>query len=773
MKGLFRSRRLLALLAALLLLRYGYLYYKVGHELSRNIWEVPSILYGRSAAVRAGDDLDALRLEERLRRLGYRKVEGDPKSPGSWSEEDGTLRIHTRGFRVADRETLPVQAAAVVVDRRIVSLSDDSGSSLESLRLEPEEVTRILGPGMESRRLVSLEAIPKALQDAVLAAEDSRFYSHFGLDFPGILRALGTNLRRMRIVQGGSTITQQLAKNYFLTPKRTLWRKIREAELAILLEIRFDKREILEAYLNKIYFGQEGPRGIYGVEEAARFYFSKSVGALTLEESALLAGVIRSPNRYSPFRFPKAARERRNWVLGRMKALRMIPEEQARRAGATFVRTVPRSLPPGLAEYFVDYVERAAEESFGGRFSRTGFRIYTSLDPVYQKAAEEAVSRGLPGIAPPAGGAAGGGGPADPLQAALVAIDPRTGEITAMVGGRSYGESQFNRAADARRQPGSAFKPFVLLAAMIDAVEGKGEITLASRLSGEPISLPAKDGTWEPSNFEDRTYGMVTVRRMVEESVNTAAVRMALEVGLPRVVEAARRAGISSPLSPVPSIALGSFEVTPLELANAYATLASGGVRHLPRALEAVGGADGDKLPVGTSSREEEVDPRAAFLVTYALQGVMDRGTGRSARDEGILFPVAGKTGTTDGYRDSWFVGYTPELVCAVWVGHDSGRDTGLTGASGALRIWSRFLRSIAPGGTSPPFPVPAGVTIAEIDPESGFLATSACPDPVPEAFPDRLAPTEPCPLHPAHPLVDTVRKGVRGILEFFRGLFR
>ncbi|HEY5765038.1 MAG TPA: PBP1A family penicillin-binding protein [Candidatus Deferrimicrobiaceae bacterium] len=773
MKGLFRSRRLLALLAALLLLRYGYLYYKVGHELSRNIWEVPSILYGRSAAVRAGDDLDALRLEERLRRLGYRKVEGDPKSPGSWSEEDGTLRIHTRGFRVADRETLPVQAAAVVVDRRIVSLSDDSGSSLESLRLEPEEVTRILGPGMESRRLVSLEAIPKALQDAVLAAEDSRFYSHFGLDFPGILRALGTNLRRMRIVQGGSTITQQLAKNYFLTPKRTLWRKIREAELAILLEIRFDKREILEAYLNKIYFGQEGPRGIYGVEEAARFYFSKSVGALTLEESALLAGVIRSPNRYSPFRFPKAARERRNWVLGRMKALRMIPEEQARRAGATFVRTVPRSLPPRLAEYFVDYVERAAEESFGGRFSRTGFRIYTSLDPVYQKAAEEAVSRGLPGIAPPAGGAAGGGGPADPLQAALVAIDPRTGEITAMVGGRSYGESQFNRAADARRQPGSAFKPFVLLAAMIDAVEGKGEITLASRLSGEPISLPVKDGTWEPSNFEDRTYGMVTVRRMVEESVNTAAVRMALEVGLPRVVEAARRAGISSPLSPVPSIALGSFEVTPLELANAYATLASGGVRHLPRALEAVVGADGDELPVGTSIREEEVDPRAAFLVTSALQGVMDRGTGRSARDEGILFPVAGKTGTTDGYRDSWFVGYTPELVCAVWVGHDSGRDTGLTGASGALRIWSRFLRSIAPGGTSPPFPVPAGVTIAEIDPESGFLATSACPDPVPEAFPDRLAPTEPCPLHPAHPLVDTVRKGVRGILEFFRGLFR
>lgn len=342
-----------------------------------------------------------------------------------------------------------------------------------------------------------------------------------------------------------------------------------------------------------------------------------------------------------------------------------------------------------------------------------------------------------------------------------------------MVGGRRYGESQFNRAVDARRQPGSAFKPFVLLAAMEDAVEGREETTLASRLSGEPLSLPANDGIWEPSNFEDRTYGMITVRRMVEESVNTAAVRLALEVGLPRVVEAARGAGITSPLSPVPSIALGSFEVSPLELAAAYATLASGGIRRPPFPLTAVVGADGEALPTETPRGEEAIDPRAAFLVTHALQGVVDRGTGRSVRDEGILFPVAGKTGTTDGYRDSWFVGYTPDLVCAVWVGYDSGRDTGLTGASGALRIWTRFVRALYPAGGPPPFPVPAGVTIAEIDPESGFLATTACPETFVEAFPERLAPTQTCPLHPAHPLVDTVRKGVRGVLEFFRNLFR
>jgi len=282
-----------------------------------------------------------------------------------------------------------------------------------------------------------------------------------------------------------------------------------------------------------------------------------------------------------------------------------------------------------------------------------------------------------------------------------------------------------------------------------------------------------KDGTWEPSNFEDRTYGMVTVRRMIEESVNTAAVRLALSVGLPRVVEASRGAGIVSPLSPVPSIALGSFEVTPLELASAYATLAAGGIRHDVRSLEVLEGADGDTLSVDPGGREGGVDPRSAFLVTWALQGVMDRGTGRSVRDDGILFPVAGKTGTSDGYRDSWFVGYTPEMVCAVWAGYDSGGSTGLTGATGALRIWSRFMRSIRPGGGSSPFPVPEGVTIVEIDPESGLLATSACPDPVAEAFPDRLAPTQTCPLHPSHPLVDSVRKGVRGIVDFFRNLFR
>lgn len=773
MKGSLRLRVLVPALLGILLLRYAYLYHKVGHELSRNIWEVPSIVYGRPAAVRVGDDLDNLRLPERLRRLSYETVEGTPSTPGTWSEEDGLLRIHTRGFRAGERVHPAVRAEAGLSGRRVVSLAGAAGAPLDSVLLEPEEVTRILGPKRESRRIVPLAAVPKSLQDAVLAAEDARFYSHIGLDFPGIARALWANVRRMRIVQGGSTITQQLAKNYFLTPRRNLWRKFREAELAILLEIRFAKREILEAYLNKIYFGQEASQGIYGVEEAARFYFSKGVGELNLEESALLAGIISSPNRYSPRGLADVARGRRNRVLERMKTLGMISDNELRRAAASPVRTRPRRTPPRSAEYYVDYVLRFAEDGAGGKLSRTGYRIYTSVDPVHQRAAEEAVSRGLAEILPRGRARPPAGGEPEPLQAALVAVDPRTGELTAMVGGRGYGETQFNRAADARRQPGSAFKPFVLLAAMQEAVSGDGGITLSGRVSGEPISLPAPDGMWEPSNFDDRTYGMVTVRTLIEESVNTATVRLALDVGLPKVVDAARSAGVASPLAPVPSLALGSYEVTPLELAYAYATLASGGTRYEPVPIYALLGADEEPLPVGAPRRTQELDPRAAFLVTYALEGVLERGTGRLARDRGIDFPAAGKTGTTDRHRDSWFVGYTPDVVCAVWVGYDSGGNTGLTGASGALKIWTRFMREIYPSSPPPAFPVPDGVTIAEIDPESGGLATHACPQTVFEAFPDRLAPDEACPLHPAHPLVDGVRRGFRGILEFFEGLFR
>jgi penicillin-binding protein 1B len=740
----------------------------VGRGAAGDAWEVPSILYGRPTEVRTGDHLGNLRFTERLRRLSYKKVAGKPSAAGTWSEEPDRVLVYSRDYRVEETPHTGGPVEIDVRDGRVVSIVSSAGISLDSIHLEPEEIGRILGPRMESRRIVPLSAISSSLQQAVIAAEDARFYTHFGIDVVGVARALVRNLRERRFAQGGSTITQQLAKNFFLSPKKTIGRKLREAELALALELRYPKKMILEMYLNKIYFGQEGARGIYGVEEAAGFYFSRRAADLTLEEAAMLAGVIRSPNRYSPFRNPAAAKERRNAVLARMRQLGMIGEGEYRRASHAPVRTRARRSPVNMAAYFADYIQRVTEDDLGGeKLFRTGYRFYTTLDPVQQAAAEEAVAKGLGEVektALPAG---------ESLQAALVAVDPATGEMTAMVGGRGYGETQFNRAADARRQPGSAFKPFVLLAAMERAAQGKGKTTLSTIVSGEPVTVPGLKEPWTPSNFEGKRYGEITVRKAIEESVNTATVRLALDVGLPEVVKTARAAGIVSPLSPVPSMALGSFEVTPVELAYAFATIASGGVRYEPFPLFSATTSDGEILTSAKVRWERTLDPRAAYLTGYAMEGVLDRGTAKAAKGMGIYFPASGKTGTTDWNRDSWFVGFTSDVVCAVWVGYDSGADSGLTGAKGALRIWARFLRALYPGSGPVTLRPPEGIETAEIDPESGFLATTACPQTLREAYLSGTAPKDYCPLHPMNPVADTFRRGVRDIGDFFRSLFK
>jgi penicillin-binding protein 1B len=695
-------------------------------------------------------------------------VTGKPTGAGTYSEEPGKIRIFTRDYRIGETPRNGGPAELEVRDGRVMSIVSQANIPQEAIRLEPEEIGRILGPKMESRRPVPLSAIPPSLRNAVIASEDARFHSHFGIDFVGIGRALIANLRERRFAQGGSTITQQLAKNFFLSPKKTIVRKLREAEIALVLELRFTKPQILEMYLNKIYFGQDGPMGIYGVEEAAGYYFSKRAEDLSLEESALLAGIIRSPNRYSPLREPAAAKERRNAVLARMRQLGMIRENEYRKASAAPVRTRPRAASARLASYFVDYIQRVTEEDLGEeKLYRTGYRFYTTLDPAHQAAAEDAVTRGLEEIGK------GAARSDEPLQAALVAVDPANGEMTAMVGGRGYGTTQFNRAANARRQPGSAFKPFVLLASLSQAARGRGETTLSTIVSGAPVSFTTPQGLWTPANFEGKAYGDITVRKAIEESVNTATMRVAKEVGLAEVAATARAAGITSPLPAVPSMALGSVEVTPLELAYAYATIASLGVRYEPFPLFSVTTADGEILAAKRVRWERAIDPRAAFLTGYAMEGVLERGTAKSARELGIYFPASGKTGTTDGNRDSWFVGFTPDVVCAVWVGYDSGADTGLTGARGALRIWARFLRALHPQSGPVAFAPPDGVEFAEIDPDSGFLATGACPQTIREGYLAGTAPSESCPLHPGNAVVETFRKGMRGIGEYIRNLFK
>ena len=758
---------ILSILALVLLIHAGYLWYSVSRRVSENAGETPAIFYGRPLEIRKGDHLGNLRFHERLRGLSYRKVSGKPVSPGTYSEEGGKIRIFPRGNPAEKplRDPRPVEME--VRDRRVVSLASLAGGALESFRLEPEEIGRILGPQMESRQPVPLSAISPFLQNAVIASEDARFYSHLGIDLHAIGRALLSNLKERRFAQGGSTITQQLVKNLFLSPTKTIGRKLQETELALVMELHYSKKEILEMYLNKIYFGQDGPRGIYGIEEAAGFYFSKQAKELSLEESALLAGIIRSPNRYALLLEPGAARERRNAVLARMRLLGMIGEKEFQKAAGMPVRTRQRPAAPHQASYFIDYIQRVAARELGDeKLYRTGYRYHTTLDPRHQAAAQEAVTRGLAEIekaALPAG---------EPLQAAIVAVNPATGEMTAMVGGRGYGESQFNRATGAKRQPGSAFKPFVLLAALSRAVEGKGHVTLSTMISGEPLSVPVPEGMWTPVNFDKKTYGKITVRKMIEDSVNTAAVRLAGEIGLKEVVKAAQAAGITSPLAAVPSLPLGSFEVTPVELAYAYASIASGGLRFGPFPLFSVIAPGGEVLLANKAHGERQIDERAAFLAGYALEGVLERGTARGARAMGISFPASGKTGTTDGNRDSWFVGYAGDVVCAVWVGYDSGADTGLTGATGALPIWARFMRALYPQSGPTAAARPEGVETALIDPETGYIATAECPQTFPEAYLAGTAPQETCPLHPENRAATVIRKGVKSIGDFFRSLF-
>ena len=604
--------------------------------------------------------------------------------------------------------------------RSIASLRDRaSGRELATARLEPVEFASLFDEHMEARNPVRLEAVPEPLVQAVLAVEDRRFLQHHGLDPLGTARAALANVRAREVVQGGSTLTQQLVKNYYLTHERTLSRKVREAVMAVLLELRHSKDAILEAYLNEVYLGQRGAASVMGVGEAARHYFSKEVGQLELAEAALLAGLIRSPGRYDPFRRPESARARRATVLELMRAQGRISAENARAAARAPLPE--RSVFAGLdqAPYFTDFVVRELRDRFSRHaLEREGFRIFTTLDPRAQVAAERAVQEGLAALE-----AAYPRLAADSsvrVQAALVALDPATGELLALVGGRDFATSPFNRAVQARRQPGSLFKPWVYLTALSDPGSGW---TLATPLSDSALIVRSGGRAWSPRNHDGRIHGVVSLREALERSYNIATSRLALEVGLEPVIETARRAGIRSPMSAVPSLALGAFEVSPIEMAEAYSTLASGGVRPRPVSILEVVAPDGESLEARGLEMERQAPAAPVYLVNRALQGVLSRGTASAARRLGYRGPAAGKTGTTSATRDAWFVGYTPELVALVWVGFDDNRSTGLTGALAALPLWVRFVQALPDARPYRDFVAPEGVVEVRVDSATGKLA--------------------------------------------------
>jgi len=652
------------------------------------------------------------------------------------SDREGWIRVALVAFAVF--AVLVVMASGVVAGMALAfnrKLPDVS-----ALYAPPEESTRVYASNgeviaslfRENRDFVPLDEIPPTVRQAVIAIEDDRFYHHHGVDLRGSVRAIVRNILAVGAVEGGSTITQQLARNMFLTSRRLISRKLAEIMLALEIERRLTKDEILERYLNQVYFGN----GAYGVQMAARVYFGKSAQDLTLPEAAMLAGIIRSPSVNTPFQSLEAAEERQHVVLRRMAELGYITPQQAEDAMAEPIAMAQEG-NAGLvgirAPYFVSYVLPYLLERYGEDVVYSGgLRIYTTLDPQMQGAAEKALQDGIDQADKDQ---------LDISQGAIVTLDPRTGYIRAMVGGYDFAQSQFNRAWQAHRQPGSSFKVFIYTAAV-----AKG-MTPTRMIVDEPITfeiagtVKPEDSIWTPKNYDDSYRGPMRMRQALEQSINIPAIKTINEFGPQAVVEYARRMGIASRLQPNLSLALGTNDVTPLEMASAFGTLGTLGVHAEPMGIVRVTDREGRVLEEHTPRRSLALTADVAYMITDLLKGVILRGTGTAAN---IGRPAAGKTGTTDDYRNAWFIGFTPYLATAVWVGNDDNSPMKrVVGGTVPARIWSAYMKVAVKGTPPDDWPRPDGVVSATVCGTSELLATSTCPNPISEVFIKGTEPTE------------------------------
>jgi penicillin-binding protein 1B len=620
------------------------------------------------------------------------------------------------------------------------------GVRVDRVLLDPPQLAAFFGPQTEERRPVVLADLPEHVYRAVLAAEDARFFTHAGISVLGIVRAVWANLTSDGGLQGGSTLTQQLVKNIFLTHERSLARKAREAVLALLLELRYSKEELLQAYLNEIFWGRSDGVNLIGLGAVSWAYYGKDPSALTLDEAALLAGIIQAPNALSPRNHAEKARARRDWVLSRLVELEWAPAVEVEAARARPIALDPLPLARRRGGSFAETALAEAKRRYGvAELADTGYALFATVDPTEQEAAEAILRRGLEELEQgPERGRRG----ESPLQAALVSLDPRSGEVLAWVGGRDNRASQFDRVVQARRQVGSAIKPVVLAAALVDGFQP------ASLVDDAPLQVSMAGRLWAPQNDDGEFLGWISLRQAMEESRNVPIARLALQSGLPRVAALAHDLGLERQPLPLPSLALGAVEASPLELARVYGTFANGGLRPPPATtLLAVWNRYGERLPDGEREVATPVLPPAiAYLVTSVLQGVLDRGTGTAARAEGLRDPLAGKSGTTNERRDAWFAGYAADRVTVVWVGRDDNTPTRLSGGRAAVPIWARFMQEVRPREGYPRFVRPEGLVEALIDPASGELATDLCPERVVEVFQAGRVPGSACRLHLAVP---------------------
>ena len=716
---LFVLKHLVLWLGLALIVYWAWLDHDVTTRFQARQWSLPARIYAAPVELYAVQGLGAAQLAERLTDIGYVKVES-VNGPGQFSVSGSTMTLNSRGFSFPDGEEPPREVVLYFSGRTLKSISSrNGGGSVALVRLDPLEIGRFHTESFEDRVPVLASELPEFFVQSLLAVEDRRFASHVGVDPFGIMRAMVANVRRGELAQGGSTLTQQLAKNLFLTRERKLRRKLKEVLIALSLERSFGKQEILEAYVNEIFLGQDGNRAIHGFGLAARFYFGRPLEELGVGEQALLIGLVRGPSQYSPFRFPERALERRNVVLARLNESGLIDDAAFER-----LKRQPLQLRAGAWRGsnrfagFLDLVGRQLRQDYQeSDLTSAGLKIFTTLDVAMQRAAEAAVRKVLADIERARPRQQG------KLQAALLVSDPRTADLKAMVGGRDDVQGSFNRALEAQRQIGSLMKPFVYLAALKDPVH----FNLATRLEDEPRSWRGANGKlWSPQNYDKRSYGPVSLDYALANSLNLATLDLASRIGIPRVVETLHDMGVEQDIPSYPSVALGAVEMTPYDVTQLYQALANDGYRSPLRAIKAVVDPQGTLLERNQLKVRRVIDAPTAFLVRYLMTRVVEAGTARSlALAMPDALPLAGKTGTSDDGRDSWFAGYGTDSLAVAWVGRDDNKPINLTGATGALRIWTETMRQhgIEPLNLEPP----PEVEWHRVSADGGVLLDAAC----------------------------------------------
>jgi penicillin-binding protein 1B len=720
----------------------GYYYYRyqsiVDARLQQPLFASTAKIFAAPREVRPGQKLSVTAIANELRQAGYTTDGASKASPlGSYVENGDGITVHPgpQSYHSQDGATVHVESGVVR------SMTDDRGQALSSYELEPLLVTGLSEDANRTkRRVITYDEIPPNLVNAVLAIEDRRFFEHNGINLWRLAVAASRDLRSGQKQQGGSTLTMQLARGFFLSPEKRLKRKLIEIVITFQLEHRFSKKQIFEMYANQINLGQRGSFSINGFGEASQSYFGKDVKQLDLAQSALLAGMIQRPNYFSPFRHADRARERRNLVLDSMVETGAITKEDSEKAKAEGLHLSAQSVDASDAPYFVDLVRDQLVQKLGERdFNREEMHIYTSLDPDLQRAATSAVENTIHVVdeqvdklyARRHKGGKGGEEPVTYPQVALVALNPHTGQVLALVGGRSYGTSQLNHAVS-KRPTGSIFKPFVYASAFNEDLAGTmlpGHDELFSPitiLSDEQTTYEVGTQEYTPRNYEGEYHDQVTARFALQQSLNNATIGLASLVGFDKVAALGREAGVKSARG-TPSVAIGSYDASPLDMAGAYTIFANGGLHIDPWLLDSVRSSSGDMINDYSPTSKQVLDPRVAYLTTNMLQNVINAGTGYEVRRRGFTAPAAGKTGTS---HDAWFAGYTSNLLCIVWVGNDDYTDIKIEGAHAAAPIWAEFMKKavlLPQYSDTHDFNVPEGVQMVSIDKATNLPVDDSC----------------------------------------------